>query len=143
MKWVFNSFLFSVVALLSFTTCSTNQEAVPIAYGKDQCDFCRMTIANPQFGAELITDKGRVLKYDAVECMVNHINGEAPAHQKLYAVPYDHPGELSAVDSLYFLVSPDFRSPMGANLAAFSDKGNLNKKYHTQLINWQTLLRSQ
>ena len=101
-----------------------------------------MTISNPQFGAELITDKGRILKYDAAECMVNHLNSDAPRYQKLYAVPYDRPKNLSAVVDLKFLISPDFRSPMGANLAAFSDTKNVADKYLTQLISWQTLVDS-
>jgi copper chaperone NosL len=45
----------------------------PIAFGKDQCHYCRMTIAEPNYGAELITEKGRVYKYDAAECMVNQL----------------------------------------------------------------------
>ncbi len=135
------TFLFSVF-LFGSTACNTKREAEPIAFGKDQCAYCKMTISNPKFGAELITDKGRILKYDATECMVNHLNEDAPNYQGLYAVPYDKPKELSAVEDLYFLISPDFRSPMGANLAAFSDKKNIDQQYHTQLIDWQTLLKS-
>lgn len=142
MKQLFKSNLFIAVLLFGFLACSTEQEAVPIAFGKDQCAFCKMTISNPKFGAELITDKGRILKYDAVECLVNHLYDDAPKYQKLYAVPYDKPKELQAVEELHFLISPDFRSPMGANLAAFVNKKNIDEKYHAQLIDWQTLVQS-
>jgi len=99
-----------------------------------------MTISNPKFGAELITDKGRVLKYDAAECMVNQLNKEGTKFQKLYAVPFDAPKKLVNVDQLRFLISPDFRSPMGANLTAYSDINNLDGRYHEQLIDWNQLL---
>ena len=139
MKRLFNFLL--LITILGLTACNTQQEADPIIFGKDQCAYCRMTISNPKFGAELITEKGRVLKYDAAECLVNHLNDDAPAYQKLYAVPYDQPKQLRAVEELHFLISTDFRSPMVANLAAFSDTKNVDKKYHPQLIGWQTLLQ--
>ncbi|MFC2188028.1 hypothetical protein ACFCT7_11980 [Fulvivirgaceae bacterium LMO-SS25] len=134
--------LIVLVIVNGITSCVINQDSIPILFGKDQCEFCKMTISNPKFGAELITDKGRILKYDALECMVNHLKEEAPPYQKLFAIPYDLPKELKPVDELYFLISIDFRSPMGANLAAFSKKTFLEEKYHSQLMNWNDLLHS-
>lgn len=142
MKQLFKNNLLIAILLFSFLACSTEQKVVPIAFGKDQCAFCKMTISNPKFGAELITDKGRILKYDAVECLVNHLNDDTPKYQKLYAVAYDKPKELQTVEELHFLISPDFRSPMGANLAAFAIKKNVDEKYHVQLVDWQTLVQS-
>lgn len=138
-----HKFLFSIcISLFSFTACNNKQEAVPISFGTDQCGFCKMTISNPKFGAELITDKGRVIKYDAAECMVNHLNSDAPKYKKLFVVPYDLPKELIDVDSCQYIISPDFRSPMGANLAAFYDIQNLDENYQSQLIDWQALLKT-
>lgn len=114
----------------------------PINFGKDQCHYCKMTIANPNYGAELITDKGRIFKYDATECMVNHIKEESPAYQELFTIAYDDPKQLYKVDSLYFLISSDFRSPMGANLAAFSKKNEIESKYKDQLLNWEQLVNT-
>src|SRR5690606_25168821 len=94
---------------------------------------------NPNFGAELITDKGRILKYDATECMVSHIKEESPAYQDLFTIAYDDPKQLYKVDSVYFIISPDFRSPMGANLAAFRKKNGIKSKYEGKLLNWEQL----
>lgn len=143
MNLQFKSIFSLFIALSVFIACNNRQDAEPISFGKDQCGFCKMTISNPQFGAELITDKGRVIKYDATECMVNHINKDGQKFQKLFAVPYDQPKELKPVDNLHFLISPDFRSPMGANLAAFNDIKQVDEKYHSQLMDWETLLKSQ
>ena len=57
--------------LLLFAACSPQPR--PIEYGTDLCDFCRMTIVDKQHAAELVTDKGRVYKFDAIECMVNYL----------------------------------------------------------------------
>ena len=32
-----------------------------------------MTIVDPRYGAELVTTKGKVYKYDAVECLINSV----------------------------------------------------------------------
>lgn len=108
-----------LVATVVGTGCSSRPE--PIAFGEDQCAFCRMTITEPMFGAELITDKGRVLKYDAAECLINHLAADAPPHEQLLVIAYDEPRQLYPVDSLTFVIAPEYRSPMGAHLAAFRD----------------------
>jgi copper chaperone NosL len=79
-----------------------------------------MSIVDRQYGAELVTDKGRVMKYDAAECMAGQLAGEEIAYRELYAVAYDQPGKLLPVDSLTFVIDSRFRSPMGADLAAFT-----------------------
>ena len=117
-----------------FFGCDVGPE--PIAFGNDSCAFCKMTIVDPKFGAELITDKGRILKYDAAECLVDHLEQDAPAYRQLLAVAYDQPGHLHPVDSLAFVVSPDYRSPMGANLAGVKEPGSL-RSAHDPLLSWQ------
>lgn len=141
MKKVVNTQI--IVCFLTLFICScTSSESEPINFGKDQCHYCKMTIADPNYGAELITDKGRILKYDATECMVNHIKEESPAYQDLYTIAYDDPKQLYNVDSLSFIISPDFRSPMGANLAAFSKTKKIEPKYNEQLISWEQVVKN-
>jgi len=130
-----------LVCFLTLLICACNTSGPePINFGKDQCHYCKMTIADPNYGAELITDKGRIFKYDATECMINHIKDESPAYQDIFAIAYNDPKQLYKVDSLYFIISPDFRSPMGANLAAFSKKKEIESKYEGQLLNWEQLV---
>jgi len=142
MKKLLNSICLAIAFLSIVLACNENEEIVPIAFGKDQCAYCKMTISNPQFGAELITDKGRVLKYDATECMVNQLKEEETKYRKLYAVPYHAPKKLKGVHDLRFLISPDFRSPMGAGLTAYSDTTQLAEKYYAQLLSWEQLLEA-
>jgi copper chaperone NosL len=97
-----------------------------------------MSIADQQYGSELITDKGRVLKYDAAECMVSQLTKESVAYQGLYAVPYDEPRTLKPVDSLIFVIDQQFRSPMGASLAAFSVVVNIPEG--AQGLSWEDLV---
>ena len=111
----------------------------PISYGTDQCAFCMMAIVDVNYGSELVTKKGRIMKYDAAECLANHLSEEAIDYQQLYAVPYDQPSTLWPVDSLAFVIDSSFRSPMGANLAAFSAGGAL--PYQDVSLNWAAVTK--
>ena len=128
----------SIIFLLMICAASacTSSDPQAINYSRDQCAYCMMSISDPKFGAELVTDKGRILKYDAAECLAAHLSDGAPAHQTLLAVPYDAPGTLLQVDDLLFLISPDFSSPMGANLVSFGDEKSIPEKHQNELLDW-------
>ncbi len=124
--------------------CSRQPE--PITFGTDQCVYCKMIISNPQYGAEMITQKGRILKYDAIECLINHIEEGAPEYSTLLAIAYDEPEVLHPVNILFFAVSPRYRSPMGANLAGFVDKNKIETDTSTMTLSWEQVqdrLRAQ
>jgi len=127
-KWV------KGIALVFLISCQA--EPVPIAFGKDQCHYCKMTIADPKFGAELITDKGRIYKYDAAECVMNQLAEESTRYQMLLGVAYNDPKQLYPMDSLLFVISPAYRSPMGANLAAFYHPVSQDLEPEAQLLSW-------
>ena len=130
-----------LLALIGATACQpTGPEA--IQFGQDQCVYCRMTIADPKFGAELITDKGRVLKYDAIECLVHHLAEDAPPHRDLFAVAYDKPRELQPVESLVYVIAPAFKSPMGANLAGFTRSSPELTALRDSVLTWEALTKT-
>ncbi|MCO6490460.1 MAG: nitrous oxide reductase accessory protein NosL [Phaeodactylibacter sp.] len=104
--------------LLSVASCA--QSPKPINYGNDACHYCKMTIVDKQHAAEAVTQKGKVFKFDAIECLVNYL-GEQEGQQYAYllANDYEKPGELIPAETSYYLISPNIPSPMGAFLSAF------------------------
>ncbi len=46
------------------------QGAEPIKLNTDGCEFCKMKIADGKFGAEIITAKGRIYKFDDMHCII-------------------------------------------------------------------------
>lgn len=116
--------------------CSTGPE--PIVFGKDQCAFCKMTIADPGFGGELVTDKGRIYKFDATECMVDYVYENDIEFSDKLVIAFDDPKKLHPVDSLSFVIDEKYKSPMGANLAAFRNRNTVKIK-HPQFIQWEEL----
>lgn len=113
------SFLPCLFLLLLISGCSTDPE--PIRFNKDKCIYCDMMISEPNYGAELVTSKGRVLKFDAVECLINHKAEKDEEYAHELAIAFDDPKKLHPIDSLDFVVSEKYQSPMGKNIAAFLD----------------------
>jgi len=108
-------------AVVMLASCTSGPE--PIIYGKDACDHCRMTIMDPKFGAELVTAKGKIFKYDDVNCMVNHAKGLPDGMSGatyLLIADMARPATLIPVQSAFFLRSDEIRSPMGSRVVAFS-----------------------
>ncbi|MCM4170312.1 hypothetical protein DHD32_02380 [Arenibacter sp. TNZ] len=127
--------------LLFATSCSIGPQ--PIAYGSDGCHFCSMTIVDRQHAAEIVTDKGKVFKFDSSECMLNHLKDIGNKQIILYLVnDYDQPGELIDATSATYLKSNRIPSPMGEFLTAFkSEKAAVDAllTYDGDLMTWEQL----
>ncbi len=108
----------TALLLLFGTACSDGPQA--INYGEESCHYCKMTIVDTRFGSELITTKGKIFKFDAVSCLVNHLQTLDEADVKSsWVTAYDAPEVLLDVNSCNYLISEGIRSPMGAHLSAF------------------------
>ena len=116
-----------VLSLLSLglLVASCAPKAEPIDYGKEECAFCKMTIVSPQFASEVVTQKSKAFKYDAVECML-----QAPQEDQValhLVCDYLKEGNLIDATKATYLISPEIQSPMGAHLAAFASKDEAQK----------------
>lgn len=107
------------------------------------CHFCKMTIVDQQHAAEVVTDKGKVYMFDAIECMANYIEKERTTNFAFLLVnDFDTPKSLIDATTSYYLISPNLPSPMGAFLTAFEHKNsaiNMQKIKSGELFNWDDL----
>ena len=120
--------LSALVALLLFSACSSQPQ--PINYGSDECALCRMGIIDQKFGAEIVTKKGKIFKFDSGECMVNFVrNGEVKESDaaSYWIVDAAQPKKLIDATKAFYLHSENFPSPMGGNLSAFETEDELHK----------------
>lgn len=133
--------LTSVALLLFLSSCSISPQ--PINYGKDACSYCKMNIVDKQHGAELVTKKGKVYKYDAIECMLNDIESKNESEIGLLLVnTFDVPIELKEATTATFLISEKLPSPMGAFLTAFDSKSTAKTKMDEiggEIFKWEEL----
>lgn len=133
-------FLYVSFLLLS---CSTKPQ--PFETGKDNCHFCKMGITDTRFGGEIITKKGKVLKFDDMHCLISFLKngGEQESNiSKTLTVLFDKPNTFLDVKKAAFIASAELRSPMGSNAAGFENKtsaDNFLQGKQGELLNWQQL----
>ena len=130
------------IALLWFTV-SCEVAAEKIDFGKDQCSFCVMNIVDKTHAAQYVTKKGKQFKFDAIECMVNDLSDKKEEELAIILVSdYSNPGIMIPAISATYLISPEIKSPMGANLSAVSESqaGDLlQQKHGGDLFSWESL----
>jgi len=138
-----SSFILSGVMLLLLTT-GCKVEPKPIAYGKEGCHFCRMTIVDQQHAAQIVTRKGKVFSFDAIECMVNYTKEMDIDEVQLFLCNhYSVPEELIDASKATFLISAQIPSPMGAFLTAFKTRQaaeEVNADNQGELFTWDELV---
>ena len=129
--------------LLLLTACSVEPEKIVL--GKDACSDCKMTIMDPKFGGEIITKKGKVYKFDDVHCVAAYLKKgnlrETDIAQKVF-LDYETNNNFLKTPSLFFVVSPQLKSPMNSNAAAFASQQAAEKKaaeVSGTTMDWQTL----
>ncbi len=140
MKNSTTTLLLGLVIIL--TAC--NVKPKKINYGNDHCYNCDMTAVDKTHASEYVTKKGKAYIFDAVECMVRQINKENNENLLKFILVSDfsNPGKLIDAKSATYLISKKIKSPMGANLSAFSTKKSaekIQKENGGKLYSWQEL----
>ena len=135
---------------VSILIVACSREPEPIAFGKDACEHCKMTIMDQKYGAEIVTSKGKIFKFDAAECMVDYIK-QAPDNfnfekDMFLTVNIAAPGSFIPADKAFFLKDRAFQSPMGGNLASFTSmqlaQNNLQNS-DGKILTWNELLKQK
>ena len=109
------------------------------------CQYCKMTIVDAQHAAQLVTDKGKVTNYDAIECMINHLNSQEDLNLAFTLVnDFSKPSMLIDAETSYYLISKALPSPMGAFLSAFSsyeEAHNVQLQKGGEVYSWPDIQR--
>lgn len=118
-----NAHMWMAAAALSFAAACGAHGPEPIAYGVDTCGYCRMQIVDQRFGAELVTVKGRTVKFDSIECLVAYYKQAAGAHDvaSVWVTDVRHPGTLIDATRARFVDLGPGKAPMGRGWAAVAD----------------------
>ena len=134
---------FSILIMVA----SCQQSAVtPVAIeANDMCSFCRMSISETRYAAELIDDEGQAFKFDDIGCMANFIKqkrNNAPI-RATFVMDYDR-REWLAAESASFVRSTEFKTPMNGGIVAFKDRSDAEAavaKYHSMLISFADITK--
>lgn len=138
-----NFSVFFKIVLLIIISCSVYPDE--IEYGVDNCHFCSMTIIDNKFSAELVTTKGKVFKFDAIECMISFINDHTELkYSYILSADYSSPGNLFDAQIGTFIISKNIPSPMGAFLSGYVSEDiamEVLSEADGNLYSWNSLQR--
>lgn len=132
-----------VCGLIGLTACKRQFEAVN--YGHEACAHCRMTIMDKRFAAEILTGKGKAIKFDDFGCLLKYVKDEHfdDPEAIIFVADYnDTGGKFLDAHSAIYLHSEQLKSPMGGNYAASSTMTSATKLNVTlggKLLNWDNL----
>ena len=108
-----------VVSLFLLSACQPKPK--PINFGNEACSYCSMTIIDRQHASQLVTEKGKVYSFDAIECMLrSDLLGDPVEMAFLLCNDYMEPGVWIDATQATFLISERVPSPMGAYLSGFT-----------------------
>jgi len=129
-----------LILSLFIISCVSN-EPKPIKLNVDACEFCKMTISNGKFGAELITKKGRYYKFDDLSCMLLYAKKNTNIQVKSFFVnDYTKDNTLIPAEHSYYLRGESINSPMRGNFAAFAsdkDQDDFQKQLNAKTLTWE------
>ena len=128
--------------LLSIFLLSCKVEPEPLYYGKDACHSCKMTLADNKFGAELVTKKGKVYKFDDTNCMLKFLDSDQMQGEEIafkLFIDYSQPEKMIPAEHTFFLKSDQIHSPMNSGIAAFETEQAMKehkKKWKAIYLGW-------
>ncbi len=131
----------ALVLPLLFWHCATGPQ--PINYGSDNCSFCKMTLMDKHYGAEIVTRKGKVYKLDDINCLVKFQKKgglQAAEIAGRYLVDYNHSGVFVPAEQALFLQSDKLNTPMASGMAAFANRNDLDQviaQTGGAILNWE------
>lgn len=125
---IIGSYIWVFFASSFLSACNAGPEA--LKYGNDNCFSCKMTISDQRFGAEIVTKKGRVIKFDDSYCMLGYLKTKDLALteiKNIYLTNFTGDHQLLNVEEAVMLQSNALRGPMGGNIAASDQIDSINK----------------
>jgi copper chaperone NosL len=133
------------LSLISLQSCNTGPQ--PIQAGIDQCSFCKMTVSDTRFACELITQKGKVYKFDDTHCMIGFVNApgtDKSSIRQFYLADFNENTKWLNAENSFLLKSEGFKSPMGGNTAAFSNAADREKAaghFSGMQVTWKEIMQ--
>ncbi len=131
------------VLLIAFLVSGCEPAVQAINYGQDGCSYCRMTIVEEHYGAELLTTKGKAFKFDSIECLAAFVIKDEVATEKthdLLFTDFEDAGNLYPLEEMIFVQAKKLKSPMGLNLSAFRTQKTADDVallYFGEIMTWE------
>ncbi|MEX2416746.1 MAG: nitrous oxide reductase accessory protein NosL [Paenibacillaceae bacterium] len=142
-KYVKTMILLSVVVIALIGCGDKKYEPVAVNEDVDKCDICNMQVNDNGFATQLITEEGKVYKFDDLGCMNEWKKENGTDEIEIEFVRDQETSEWINADRAYYAYDPSFKSPMAYGLISFKDKKSAEQYIVEQgtgvLMNWSDL----
>ena len=137
---------FAIIGVLILIVVACSQQPGKIHYGGDECAHCKMMISDNRFASQAVTETGKAIKFDAIECMANYAgdNKSELQNAKLWVSDFNNPGSWVEIEAASIIQSEVINSPMGASLLAVGSADAAQKhieEYPGERIEWQRIVK--
>ncbi len=133
-----------------FTMLTSCGEAGPevIQFNKDACFNCKMSISDKRFACEIVSQKGKVFKFDDMACLISYHNEQKDKLNQaaFYVKDFLYPHDFAKAKNLFFVKGDVVGSPMGGNIAAFTNKDSANaylEYWRASMFVWEEIEQEQ
>ena len=136
-----------MAALMLCTLSSCSVTPSPIVAGKDNCNFCKMTITQPGYAGEILTKKGKAFKFDDMHCMQAFYKAgtvKAEDIKDVFVADFGSPEKLLNVQEAKLLHSAEIHGPMNGNIigcAKGAEAESLTEKFKATEVSWNDLIK--
>ena len=113
----------ALILLILLASCQTKTLEPVSIEASDMCSFCRMSISEKRYAAELIDVDGEVFKFDDIGCMANFIKQKRnnASIRGAFVMDFERREWLEAGRAAY-VRSSEFKTPMNGGIVAFKDQ---------------------
>lgn len=134
------------VVFITLLLGACSQLPSEIHYGTEECAHCKMIISDPRFAAQMVTDTGKAITFDAIECMAGYAaeQREKSAGARFWVSNFKNPGEWLELGEAHLIRSEVIRSPMGGGLLALPGEKESDAhlaEYPGERVEWDQLSR--
>lgn len=104
--------LSAAIVALSVAACGGGLPHID--FGRDACAECRMIVSDRRFGAVLVTQRGKELAFDSIECLLKYqARQPESAPRAVWVVAAEAPGTLIPLAESELTEDASLRPPMG------------------------------
>jgi copper chaperone NosL len=110
----------------------------------DACYFCKASITEPDFAAEIITKSGSLYKFDDMACLIASAKIIGKENIKSFYVMDDQTKAWLPAEQAQFVHSDKLHTPRGGGFIAFKDAlkaQDLASRFQAELLKFNDLIK--
>ena len=93
----------------------------PLDRRNDACSYCRMSVSDPRFAAQLVAPAEEPKFFDDIGCLAAHLKERRPAPRAVGYVADHFTGSWVVASRALYTRVPGLATPMGSHLVAHAD----------------------